>query len=38
MRADVAGNARPVTRPMRALISWIATISGKQNSITQHIA
>ena len=28
----------PVTRPMRALISWIAAISGKQNSITQHIA
>ncbi len=29
---------RPVTRPIRALISWIAAISGKQNSITQHIA
>jgi hypothetical protein len=28
----------PVVRPMRALISWIAAISGKQNSITQHIA
>jgi hypothetical protein len=28
----------PVTRPMRALISWIAAISGKVNSITQHMA
>jgi hypothetical protein len=28
----------PVTWPMRALISCMATISGKQNIITQHIA
>ena len=28
----------PVTRPMRALISWIAAISGKVNSIIQHMA
>jgi hypothetical protein len=27
----------PVTRPMRALISWIAAISGKLNSIVQSI-
>ncbi|MBB4198743.1 hypothetical protein GGD83_002552 [Rhodoblastus sphagnicola] len=28
----------PVTRPLRALISCIAAISGKQSSTTQHIA
>ncbi len=27
----------PVTRPIRPLISWIAAISGKVNSMTQHI-
>jgi hypothetical protein len=37
MRAFVL-DALKATRPMRALISWIAAISGKQNSITQHIA
>jgi len=27
----------PVTRPMRALISWIAPISGQVTSMTQVI-
>jgi hypothetical protein len=38
MCTDVADNALAGDPTMRALISWIATISGKQNSITQHIA
>jgi hypothetical protein len=28
----------PVTRPIRALISWIAAISGQVNSMTQVMA
>jgi len=28
----------PVTRPILALISWIAAISGQVNSMTQVIA
>jgi hypothetical protein len=35
MLADVARDPLPVTRPMRALISWIAAINGHVNSITQ---
>jgi hypothetical protein len=38
MRAEISGSPRPVTRPMRALISWMPAISGYDSAIVHRKA